>query len=48
MTFGQKTRISGENVKLESREMNSFIVSKCFMAPEKAKICQALQEGTIP
>jgi hypothetical protein len=47
MTFRQKTRISGEDVKLESREMNCFIASKRFMAQENAKICQELQAGKI-
>jgi hypothetical protein len=31
MTFSQKTRISEEDVKLASREMNGFIASKWFM-----------------
>jgi hypothetical protein len=31
---------------LASRELNDF-ASKCFMAPETAKIYQVLQAGTI-
>jgi hypothetical protein len=46
MTFSHKTQIS-EDVKLESREMNGFIASKCFMAPETGKIFQELQAGKI-
>jgi hypothetical protein len=47
--FSQKTRISEEcnkDVKLSSREPND-IATKCFMAPEKAKIFQVLQVGMI-
>jgi hypothetical protein len=32
---------------LASRELNAFIASKCFMAPETVKIYQVLQEGKI-
>jgi hypothetical protein len=42
MTFSQKTCISEEDVKLESREINGFIASKYFMAQENAKIFQEL------
>jgi hypothetical protein len=31
-------------VKLASRELSGFIPSKCLMAPEIAKICQALKQ----
>jgi hypothetical protein len=34
LTLSQKIQISAEDVKLASRELNEFIVSKCFMAPE--------------
>jgi hypothetical protein len=47
MTFSQKTRISEKDVKVASVEMNGFIASKCFIAPETAKICQELQAGKI-
>jgi hypothetical protein len=47
MILSQKTWISEEDVKLESRGMNGFITSKCFMAQENAKTCQELQAGKI-
>jgi hypothetical protein len=47
MTFSQKTQIPEEDIKLESKEINGFIVSKCFMAQETVKICQELQAGEI-
>jgi hypothetical protein len=45
LTFSLKTQISEKAVKLASRELNGFIVSKCFMAPDSVKICQVLQTG---
>jgi hypothetical protein len=29
-------------VKLASRDLNGFIASKCYMAPETVKICQLI------
>jgi hypothetical protein len=34
-------------MKFASRELNNFIASSCFMAPENAKIFQVLEAGVI-
>jgi hypothetical protein len=47
MTFSRKARISEEDVKFDSREMNDFIASKYFMAPENATLCPKLQTRKI-
>jgi hypothetical protein len=39
--------MSEEDVKLDSREMNGFIASKCIVAQENVKMCQELQAGKI-
>jgi hypothetical protein len=47
MTFSQKTQIPEEDIKLESREINGFIVSKCFMAQETAKMSRVTSRRDI-
>jgi hypothetical protein len=41
LTFSQRAQIS-EDVKLASRELNGFIASKGFMAPDTIKIYKVL------
>jgi hypothetical protein len=43
----QKFGISEEGVKLESREINGFISSKCFMTPEAAKMSRVTSRKDI-
>jgi hypothetical protein len=50
LSFCQKAGTSEEynkDVKLASRELNYFIASSWFMAPENAKIFQVLGAGII-
>jgi hypothetical protein len=47
MTFSRNVRISEEDVKFDSREMNDFIASTCFMAPENATLCPESQAGKV-
>jgi hypothetical protein len=46
MTFSQKAYMS-EDMKVEQKEINSFIVSECFMAKWTAQVRQVLQAGNI-
>jgi hypothetical protein len=39
--------MSEEDVKVARREIDDFIVSKCFMAQGTVKVCQVLQAGKI-